>query len=733
MLQTKSRIADVGALIGELGLDFLKPKLVAAPFTTIQNRALVQDDSQSLKVSLGVERIRFLGLSRMTSERGPSSEPVWAPDSLDSRVRFVGVWIVNATANGTRLTAANNTTDYLEVTFWGTGLNLVNRLGGGGYDIRATVDGGSESANLTASTYSSLLNNREYPTNQILNIASNLSLGLHTVKIRQAAGLSLDVYGIEILNEVSSLQVGAGEHFLSGLKVSFPTAQTLAYNSGFESGVLGSKGGRVLLTLDPQKNLKKYLTPTDATQLNLGSASHSNEEVLRRIFWREFGAKRGDDLSDLTGSGAVTRTFTMNDGTTQALVNANITVQTDTNGVETLAMNNVVGFISIGFVGTGLDLDLWGWTTSNYSDIEVDGVSIGASPSLPSNVSRIEKIVSGLPYGYHVVRLKADAVTNAPGIRNFILYGPKKPSVPSDEVVLADYNIVANFVANSTAGMDRISTGVIRKLVSREVSYVGAGWNAPLDLTSLTGFRFQSGATPGEYVEYVFFGTGFDFRFNGVNTNNSENVTVSVDGSTNLSGFTTSVYGAGVSFTAATGLLDMGTTAGSTNGLVVSGLSLDFHKVRLTNNSATRFLRVDSFDVITPIHINNIGVGSLALNSKRKDRPSTLSQEETDLSKAKALLVYDTSAELVRRSYNVAMVRKIGTGVIQIYFKKPFKDNHYVVVTQSAAGESRADGPGVNRYPSSCRVVSANSAGTSTDATLNIAIFGELEDDEWEA
>lgn len=101
-----------------------------------------------------------------------------------------------------------------------------------------------------------------------------------------------------------------------------------------------------------------------------------------------------------------------------------------------------------------------------------------------------------------------------------------------------------------------------------------------------------------------------------------------MDGSSNLSGFTTGVVtsSTGYTFTAASGTLTGTVTGSNLFVLRLSGLSLGVHKIRITSNSAAN-LYVDTFDVVTPIHApknngpfvvqNTLSVGSCSIRDLR--------------------------------------------------------------------------------------------------------------------
>ena len=93
-----------------------------------------------------------------------------------------------------------------------------------------------------------------------------------------------------------------------------------------------------------------------------------------------------------------------------------------------------------------------------------------------------------LPYGTHILKLLRvsggyDAFIDGVEIENldgsggaariawsdFTFHQPKKPPIPEDAVVLADYMLMADFVAQTAAGIEKISKGVRRVSISRDV------------------------------------------------------------------------------------------------------------------------------------------------------------------------------------------------------------------------------------------------------------------------
>ena len=601
-------------------------------YSSITNRAPIVDISQDLKPSFGIERIMTQQIYQLQNEFGPNGEPVWGVVNDDKGlIRFVGYGWTNTTdTNGIR-PFTSTVGSYAEITFYGTGLNLLTVVAN---DARATVvsiDGGSDSSSIMpGSSASTILNGRGYGSNIVISAASGLTLGVHTVRLKVSASYG-DILGFEVLNtnSLTSLNVNPGVSYVSGNKNVLASVASVAYNSSFESGSLSSRGGHVVVYQKADGTIAKAVTPTNASQANLTSADHTNEEVVRTYFPREFGAGRTDDFSRIsTGSNNVA--FTLDDGTTTLVGSAvNYTVN---NGYDLVGFNTTSAFVTITFVGTGLDLMIFGSGLSGVGSLTVDGTSISTT-FIPSGTGlQNYKIVSGLPYGTHIVQWANTSYSGtALGLHSFKVYQPKKPAIPTGAIELCDYNIMASYIANTTSGNQTLGVGVLRKSALRELTYVGAFDLSNVGTVYSQYFLVQASAT-GNYAQYTFFGTGFDFRYSIANSNNATAVTVSVDGNTNLSGFTTSFYG-GSAFTASTGVLNQapGSTANADGGLSVSGLTLGLHTVKFTYTSGGASMRISALDIITPIHCpksniqydiqNTLSVGSCALSDNRKTSP----------------------------------------------------------------------------------------------------------------
>jgi hypothetical protein len=99
--------------------------------SSITGRAPIPDITNDLRPSLGVERVMTQQIVELQNEFGPSGEPVFAALN-DERglIRLIGSWVYSVSANGETL-SSGTLADFIEVTFYGTGLNMLIRAHGG--------------------------------------------------------------------------------------------------------------------------------------------------------------------------------------------------------------------------------------------------------------------------------------------------------------------------------------------------------------------------------------------------------------------------------------------------------------------------------------------------------------------------------------------------------------------------------------------------------------------------
>ena len=571
----------------------------------ITGRASIPDLSAMLSVQIGPQRMATQDIYTLQSEFGPAGQPVFAAvNDKFNQIRFVGDWRSTTTTNGSKIlsSTAFNITDYVEVVFYGTGLNMVTLYDGTVQNTVYSVDGGSESANIHPATNSAILSARNYSPNQVVKVVSGLTLGTHTVKLRNnSASVDTHVAGFEVLTETTTLQVSPGTVMKGKYKNALSSLQTVAYDTTFESGTLGTKGGCVLVYLKNDGTIGKAVTPTDTTALYLASTSHVNEEIIRTYNWREFGAGRADDFSLAIGTNTA-HTFTLDDGITTLSNSASAQNST----FEGLVIGSAANYMYLTFIGTGLDILRYDTVLSpDATVVTIDGVVAGTLASIGvANTLNTTKICSGLPYGTHSIKFSmATSATGSIAFKNFIVYAPKKPVLPVGSIELSQYYKVADYSATTSGAVGSVGSGVLRKMNGREFTYVGTWQALAIDNGNMdSGFNTGT-VTATSYVEYSFFGTGIVhgcWFATGV-----ANATMTIDGLALNAG---SNIGSTVSFIQSTSGVTLsaagvfgGTAVAGHSRVSVSGLALGWHKVRMTQNTTILYY-ADTFDIITPIH-----------------------------------------------------------------------------------------------------------------------------------
>lgn len=612
------------ALVQQLNPVVYLPK-VACPYTTVAKRATCTDFSNDLLPRFGIDRVMTQAIQEVQGESGPNGERVFKPinDAHDA-VRFVGSWAsVNNTYGPHILSATAN--DYLEITFYGTGLNLL--CGDNNMDLRASLDGGAEGSDFYLDN-SGILGARGYSPNYMIPVfwsggASSTTLGLHTVKIKLGAANDALISGYEVLNTTSTLQQTPGTSYLGGKRLYASALTTSSPTSGFTNtyGTAGTKGSHVLVYQKPDGTVAKDARYTEVAAAYLTSASHTNEDVIRTYHWREFGAGRTDDFSLLAGTQG-NKAFTLDDGTT-TLVGSQVFAIAASDG---LSFNANSDFCTFTFVGTGCDIvrqDNASGGSDTYS-LTVDGVAAGNLSSTGNTTKRIEKLASGLPYGTHTVKItRVAAATYNLMLTQLITYGPSKPALPAGCVELGDYYVVADYAFNSAGSISgnesKNSNGILCKPPLREAVYSGTWTVSALTpgTWDKTGFATQSSTTTN-YIEYTFCGTGVEAL---ATYSTSLTVSVLIDGAAPASA--ASVFGGSYSN-------PTWTLSDNANGskITFTGLTFGKHTIRLTINTISGAASFSGFNIITPIHAvkgnlpgdiqNTQNVGSCAISDNRK-------------------------------------------------------------------------------------------------------------------
>ena len=660
---------------------FVVKNKIVAPFTQIKKRAFVDD---SLKCMFGVDRVICNSINLLPTEFGPNGERVYEDDHADARIRFVGGgWYTQFDSNATR-PLTNVADDFIEVSFYGTSANILLFDDGTVRSYGISVDGGAETTITTVS--SSLFTFQNLKKLVKYEIANTQNEGWHTVKIRNInAGVYLEVFGFEFINENSKIVVKKGQCHANGYEYSIDTDMLLDYDKGFENVLdanVGTNGGRAIIYMDTTTaSIKKMLTKV-GTPLFLSNTDHSNESIKVKLNAKDFGRRYSIDFSTIQAS-ASARNWTMDDASTSLASNAIIAsvVNSELNVRCTGAGSKFI----ISFIGSGLDIE----TTPNDANartfaVYVDGKNKGNVTMTANEKARKFPICSGLPYGSHTVEI--DQVTfDTIFIKNFVIYQPKKPTIPKSAIELGGYNLTAQHTQlTDSTRVDTISTGVIRNLQSRGIKYVGNWSLADNNNILYYGGKVVVSTAASAYCEFEFFGEGIEYRFDS-GVGRTDNATIDIDGITDFTPYTTSIVGLNTSFNAATGTLNIN-NANNEKGcsLVIKGLPLGKHKIKITANTANN-VPMGAFDVITPVHFGHHNIGNSSIGDIRNFDSMVDLNKESKFKDTFASI--NMASPSVYSSKGVSQVIREGTGVWFLFYEDQSVESDQVMFSGGAQND----------------------------------------------
>jgi len=327
------------------------------------------------------------------------------------------------------------------------------------------------------------------------------------------------------------------------------------------------------------------------------AADHSNEEVMKSYHWSDFGSGRSDDFSNLETTGDRNKVFTLSDGET--ILRGYQIRQFPTE--DAYALINGAAYTEITFVGTGMDIIRRENSANPFvsTTMEVDGIPMGKVPWATGSTTDVQvKLVSDLPYGTHSIRFRRNNDSEELMIKDFIIYGPKKPILPASAEVIKEYNVVADYAMKPRYSFNEkfsISTGVIEKSAMRTVQYFGSWLNEGTNPFDESGYKLRkTGGTSGAAITDM--GTGFELMLR--NPGNVANISLYVD-DVLITGDSVKIVGVGAAYNDATGIVTMQTNAYVT--ISVGGLAYGAHTFKFLDSSANELV-LSRFGVITKIH-----------------------------------------------------------------------------------------------------------------------------------
>ena len=494
------------------------------------------------------------------------------------------------------------------------------------------------------------------------SLSSDTTLGIHTIRISWASGYSNYPTGCELIAQdttstttKSQIQIPSqnvvsyGKKFtVSGTPHYDPfngftnstslhsayvdTATSLGLSSAPGSSaswaISGSNnirpynGGRVVKWVDSNGVIKtsvnmippnaQNISTTASAEITTPSATntaylpamsddaidHSLAEVAKTFMAREFGngaanAGTGGSYKDasMVHDDYLDSAYVMDDGLTS------LSAYQTAHNADRFYPHTSSGYYFLTFIGTGI----------SFSEL-IGSAQTTVAQNLPYGTHTM-KVTAGGSSGQYDVWIDGVVVANdstsfgsqAGAGSEFSFHQPKRPPIPEDACVIADYMLMADFVAIGATGADKISKGVRSLSGTRDVFYDGdAAWAFALSPGNVGGFQLSKGNSSLTNAQKLpFFGSGIINRFS--------------SNSTTL-GAATSFTNNGTNFSSPTAIglfssdaIDQASAHNAADYGGVSGITLGQYTVesKLTSTSGTTYHRSDGWEVVSPIHTSS--------------------------------------------------------------------------------------------------------------------------------
>ena len=434
------------------------------------------------------------------------------------------------------------------------------------------------------------------------------------------------------VDTATSLGLGAG------------TTYGAPWDKGSNDHIRPFNGGRVVKWLDSDGTIKtsvtmmprnaqkknttasNEITPASATNTHTINFSddaieNSLSEVAKTFEVREFGNGNANggatgtykDVSMLDTTGRDVA-YVMDDGLTSLSaadhkIHSTEGIYADSDGKS----------LYITFIGTGIGVNCLGQDGSSGVEhrMYVDGIEAHYMGANPSTGDGVITIAQNLPYGTHIFEFKTITKGNADVyIREVTIHQPKKPPIPEDACVLADYMLMADYVPQTSNGIEKISKGVRLSDCSRDVFYdsthssTNSGFSQRIGYTGSGGFGFSvynGTASATHTLKQEFYGDGIVFNYwESSATYRQHTFKLYIDDTlltaSNFSGVTvTSPY---FTYNSSNGTFTQVTYASGQYYVSIKGLTLGHHTLKYSHDSTadTHQAKLSGFDIATPIH-----------------------------------------------------------------------------------------------------------------------------------
>ena len=199
-----------------------------------------------------------------------------------------------------------------------------------------------------------------------------------------------------------------------------------------------------------------------------GAIDHSLAEVAKTFHYREFGngAANGGtegtyaDASMLNGADD-DFAYVMDDGLTSLSGNAKV-------NEPNMYRNNASSFCFLTFIGTGILKSVDGATPTTIAQNLPYGTHIFYQ-DMGADADHADWHIDGVQVQNE--RDNSNGTDQEKYFEEMSIFQPKMPPIPQDAVIISDYMLMADFVAQTTSGPEQISKGVRKVSCSRDVFY----------------------------------------------------------------------------------------------------------------------------------------------------------------------------------------------------------------------------------------------------------------------
>ena len=304
-------------------------------------------------------------------------------------------------------------------------------------------------------------------------------------------------------------------------------------------------GGRIVKWVDSSGNIKTSVNMIPPASTSIGVAGGTNEPDARNwttAYEPSFYSTTIDHSQAEVAKTFMAREFgngAANGGTGATYADASMVYATDDiayvmdDGLTSFSMHDARGSFN---AGSSTEF-FYGNTVDSGSYLTFIGTGISVIPRKSGGLGPSTTFAQNLPYGTHVLKVFTDASTHITtkvtidgvqvynasadieygGVSEFTFHQPKMPPIPEDAVVIADYMLMADYVANSSttandAGL--ISKGIRLQSATRDIFYdrSGGSWYEPAQPhnnysgNTPTGLSIQGSNITSGHFQLPYFG-----------------------------------------------------------------------------------------------------------------------------------------------------------------------------------------------------------------------------------